>query len=769
MINRAAPLWYLFVSLMLVHVVEAQERQLGTWKMYMPYEVSRGICDADNEVYSRSTQSIFSYEKSTGIIQTFDKSNGLSDVGIQYIAYDSATRFLGIAYTDNNLDFIHNDTAIYNVSDLLNASTNSAVFIYSLYLHNGEAYVCSNLGISTVDLTLMRVINTYVVGAAGNKINVYGVTVDTANIYAATDEGVKYAPLNSPNLSDYNNWSLFDSAQGIPAKKATFVATFQNNIYAVVPSGTMCDTLYQYNGVAWNKVYYSAGDSISTLLPDKGSLYFDIWTSPSGGKNGKIAMAGSSALLNPAADPRPQGWFEDGGTTYQADAYTGLLVNGQSIAPDGPYSSDVYSIDVENNVVNVAAGALHPDYSNVYDLNGFYIYKNNKWNNQNQYSNSTLQHYPDIIATCSVPAIGKTYFGSYDGGLIEYDDNSGTLTFYNSSNSILQPDPADGNQTNVSAIKADASNNVWITTAGSSDPINVIGADGKWRQYELPYTFVAVEQIAIDQYGQLWMPIRGGGGLLVWSDNGTLDDPTDDVSRSLNENVGQGALPDVSVNCVAVDNDGNVWVGTNQGVAVFYCPGSELTSSGCDAQQIKVTLNGVVGYLFGMQSVRAMAVDAANRIWVGTTEGIWLISNDGQTNYLNFSTDNSPLPSNIITSISINNITGEVFIGTAGGLVSYQGDAVDTCIGCGKALVYPNPVRPNYTGPIAIKGLADNAYVKITDISGTLIFQGAANGTQMIWNGLGYDGARAKSGVYLVFTSDNNGKERRVARILVTN
>ena len=168
---------------------------------------------------------------------------------------------------------------------------------------------------------------------------------------------------------------------------------------------------------------------------------------------------------------------------------------------------------------------------------------------------------------------------------------------------------------------------------------------------------------------------------------------------------------------------------------------------------------------------RAMCLTgAANRIWVGTTEGLWLISNDGQTTYLNFTRDNSPLPDNQITDISIDDATGEVFIGTIGGLVSYQGDAIGpSCTDCSSALVYPNPVKPDYTGPIAIKGLTDNAYVKITDVSGTMIFQGRANGTQMIWNGMGYDGARAKSGVYLVFSSTDLGKEKKVAKILITN
>ena len=248
-----------------------------------------------------------------------------------------------------------------------------------------------------------------------------------------------------------------------------------------------------------------------------------------------------------------------------------------------------------------------------------------------------------------------------------------------------------------------------------------------------------------------------------------VDDTTNDQFAFLQSGTGAGGLPSDNVYAVAVDHTGNVWVGTDAGIGVFYCPGN-VFNGGCDATQIKVTLNGYVGYLFGMQTVRALAVDAANRIWVGTTEGVWLISNDGQTTYLNFTTDNSPLPNNQITDISIDDATGEVFIGTLGGLVSYQGDAIGpSCTDCNSALVYPNPVKPDYNGPIAIKGLTDNAYVKITDVSGNLIFQGRANGTQMIWNGNGYNGNRAKSGVYLVFSSTDAGKERRVAKILITD
>jgi ligand-binding sensor domain-containing protein len=273
-----------------------------------------------------------------------------------------------------------------------------------------------------------------------------------------------------------------------------------------------------------------------------------------------------------------------------------------------------------------------------------------------------------------------------------------------------------------------------------------------------------------DSYGQLWIPIRSvSQGLLVWDYNNTPDDPTDDKSRILNTGKGNGGLPESVVYSIAEDKDRNVWVGTGSGVAVFYCPGSVLSQNGCDADQIKVERDGFVGYLFGSEQVRAIAVDAANRKWIGTTNGVWLVSADGKEELLRFTVENSPLPSNQVTDIAINDKTGEVIIATLGGMASYQGDAVAQCTDCEDALVYPNPVRPDYDGPIAIKGLIEGAYVKIIDVSGTLVFQGRANGSQMIWNGKGYNGNRAASGVYTVISSTDLGKERRVAKILLMN
>ncbi len=771
----------LFVVIGLVLLAEgsfSQLRTLGSWKMFLPYGNSFGACDGGDRVYEAGSKSIFSYEKSSGIIQTYDKASGLSDLGITKISYDPNTKFLAIVYNNSNLDFIYNGTDVYNVPDFKNLATTGAVNVYSVSFLNGNAYVSSDLGISVVDLTRMQVSNTYLIGANGSQLKVYATTFDSVNIYAATPVGVRYASRNAANLQDFNSWSTFSLAQNIPAKKTTYIQAFNNKIYAVIPSGNGSDTLYQYNivGNSWSPAFSAVADSITGLNQTNGSLYFSAWDSPSGstGYLGKIDAAGNLTYNQTLGHSRPAGWFESNGVSWEPDYYIGLVQRigntVQRIIPEGPQSANVFALDCKNGVLNVAPGGVDQSWSAVGNLDGFFVYKNGTWQNHNQYTDGALNGINDFICTASIRSTGTTYYGSFFWGLAELNQSTGNITMIdkNSPVGLLQGEVGDSSRTKITCLYADSSDNLWIGNAAPS-LIKVIRPDGTWRKFTTAFSPLLLKKMIVDQYGQVWASTFQPGGVMVLNYGADMDNTADDKYAFLQSGANAGNLPSNNVFSLAVDHTGNVWVGTDAGIGIFYCPGN-VFQGGCDATQIKVTLNGYVGYLFGRQTVRALAVDAANRMWVGTTDGLWLISNDGQTTYQNFTTDNSPLPDNEITDITINDATGEVFIGTDGGLVSYQGDAIGpSCADCNGALVYPNPVKPDYSGPIAIKGLTDNAYVKITDIDGHLIFQGRANGTQMIWNGNGYDGARAKSGVYLVFSSTDLGKQKQVAKILITN
>ena len=271
----------------------------------------------------------------------------------------------------------------------------------------------------------------------------------------------------------------------------------------------------------------------------------------------------------------------------------------------------------------------------------------------------------------------------------------------------------------------------------------------------------------IDNIGQKWVVVPSGVGLVVYNDNNTIEDVQDDQDRILNSALGSGNLPSTSVYSLAKDRDGEIWVGTNKGVAVFYNPENVFTGNDFDAQQILVTVDGYVEYLLANETVTAIAIDGANRKWLGTQNaGIFLVSPDGTEQIHHFTEENSPLFSNTITDIAINNQTGEVYIGTSKGLISYISDATQGYESHQNVTVYPNPVRPDFNGIIAIKGLVEDADIKITDLNGTLVLETTALGGQAVWDGKNGYGERVQTGVYLVFSSNSFGTETNVAKIL---
>ena len=142
------------------------------------------------------------------------------------------------------------------------------------------------------------------------------------------------------------------------------------------------------------------------------------------------------------------------------------------------------------------------------------------------------------------------------------------------------------------------------------------------------------------------------------------------------------------------------------------------------------------------------------------------MSEDGTNQIFHFTDKNSPLYSNNIIDITINHNNGEVFIGTSKGLLSYRSDATKGEAIQSNTHIFPNPVRETYFGPIAINGLVTNANVKITDVDGNLIFEDYAKGGQAIWSGKNKNNERVSSGIYLVFSVDENGDEKMVSKIL---
>ena len=257
------------------------------------------------------------------------------------------------------------------------------------------------------------------------------------------------------------------------------------------------------------------------------------------------------------------------------------------------------------------------------------------------------------------------------------------------------------------------------------------------------------------------------GEHFVFNDNNTIDITSDDSYKKLSNTIGNGNLPNINVHSIAVDKDNEIWIGTDEGIGVIYNPSNIFNGGNYDAQQILVEVNGFIKPLMSSEKVTAIAVDGANRKWIGTEKaGVFLISEDGTKEIYHFTTENSPLLSDKINGIVIQPENGEVFFATDNGIISYRGTATEAREKLDSVLVFPNPVQSGYNGPISISGLVENASVTITDTYGTLIYKTKAFGGQAIWNGLDMSGDRPASGVYLVFITNDDGSIKKSSKIM---
>jgi hypothetical protein len=458
-------------------------------------------------------------------------------------------------------------------------------------------------------------------------------------------------------------------------------------------------------------------------------------------------------------------------STWVVDSANGLLqrFKGNEIAnfypagPADPYAFDIYARD--RNVY-----IAHGGYSTNYYTNGnhdgvSYRHDGDKYTYYKAWSYGPFDSLTDFVAVTRDEAKGITYFGSYVDGVFMLNSDGSYKHFkqdvFDISNAYGGIDARQ-----VTSLAVDKNHNLWASEYSSArHQLYVKTPDDIWYKFYLPGGGDG-GALVIDDYGQAWMAGAGGGGLSVYS-AGDLTNPSDDAYYHLSTGVGTGNLPSNNIFCLAKDKNNQIWVGTDNGIGIVSnCSAPFTTASPCDAQIPIVQYDKYAGYLFASNAVRAIAVDGANRKWVGTDDGVWLLSPGAEKIIYRFTKANSPLPSDHIQKIAIDDVTGDVYFGTDQGVVSYRSTATEGGTTNSGVLAFPNPVPSGYGGTIAIKGLVANADVRITDVNGQLVYRTKALGGQAVWDGKDYTGRRPQSGVYLVFISNADGTQTHVAKIV---
>lgn len=736
--------------------IMAQNVALGNWQTQLPYANATSVALSKNYLYGASQFAVFSYNLEDGSIKKYTKSEGLSDVGISTIGYDTTTSTLIIAYTNSNIDILRNGK-ITNLPYLLKANIIGNKQVNKIFTLDGIAWLATGFGMVELRLDKQEIGDTYYFSDGINNFKVNDIWVNENSIYAASEKGLYRGSREiSVNLVNFQNWELSEN-KGIPVDKIKAITGRERKIFAA--SGKI---IYQLDEEEWTPYYSMPGSEIFSLFKGKNRLLASqadvISIIPDNGTpeniKGKFYIARPLQIIE-----------NEEGRIFYADLYRSVLEfvssnNQVSILPNGPARSTSKGIDFLNNTAFIGSSPISASFRPTFNANGFYIHKDNFWETITAGNLPAIEGAYDISVIQALPSENLVLMGAHNTGLIEYNPDTKQVNFIKNF-----PNATSGMR--LTAATKDIYNNVWFTNAYSTQSLICRKPGGEYIIFSSPLiNNKLVHGIAIDDFNQIWMTIADGG-MVVFNYGNTLDDKSDDQFITYNSVPGNGGLPSNSVTSIAADNKGQIWIGSIQGVFYVPCPGAAFDRN-CDAIQICVPRNDGTNYcdlLLETENINSIVIDAANRKWFGTSNGIFLQSEDGYENIHYFSEDNSPLISNRIRSLGIHPGNGDLYISTENGIITYRAEAVNTYSSNEKPYAYPNPVRPDYNGPIAIKNLPLNSNVKITDIAGRLVFEGEALGAQFVWDGMDMKGNKVHTGIYYVLSTSADKKEKVATKI----
>ena len=745
------------------------QKRIGDWQTYLPYNYASCLAQKGNVIFVGTQTAMFSYDKTDGSVQTYDRTNGLSDMNISCLAYSPKNDVLIIAYSNSLLDLFTNGkaTPIYDISK---ASILGSKTINNVFVKGDTAYISCDFGMVLFDIVKREVRDTYIIGNNGNNIATYGVALSPQQIAIATEEGLKIANANNANLANFNNWQTINALPMGTAKKVVY---WNNRFYALIGN-----KIWTYDSNNNTLLVYTAQTNwaIKNMEISNNKMLLCEYQNNSSATR---VLTFDETLQNPASvsiwdmNYPTQALLDETNNMWVADDKKGLyrIISpdyGEVVVPNGPVSTRVMGLATDkNDNLWLTAGNVNQSYNTLSIRDGISMYANNTWTSYNENNIPLMNDALDLLTVLPNPYQNEIYFSSYGGGLLQYDYTNFTL--YNETNSLLRTPSGNSGACLTNGLVFDNEANLWIVNSGVDKPIVVKKTDGNWLSFKpnISLTSDRLKTILIDDYNQKWVVVFRGG-ILVMDSGADLNSTADDRYKNLKLGAGQGNLPSNDVTCLVKDKDGYIWVGTSNGIGIYYCPYA-VFDNGCDAEKPYVEIDGYGAYLLENEIVNCIAVDGANRKWIGTENGLFVVSPDGTKTIHYFTTANTPLLSNVILSLMIDGKKGEVYIGTDQGLMSYKTDALEATNVHTDVLVYPNPVRPDYSGNIMVKGLAYNSSVKITNISGNVVYEGAALGSQLIWDGNDHTGKRVRSGVYLVFSSNNDNTDHYVTKFVVVN
>ncbi|MBT6745733.1 MAG: hypothetical protein HOB26_04190 [Flavobacteriales bacterium] len=754
----------------------AQDVGISEWRYHIPYQQGLAVADAGSYVYCASELGMYYFSKIDNSVNRMTRVQGLSDIGITDIAHNIDQDIVVVVYSNGNIDLLRGEEVV-NMEDLKRSNFPGSKRINSIAMKNEFAYLSCGFGVIVINLKKQEVKETITLNTNGD-LGVNDIISHSGLFYAATNEGLYFAQESSNNLSDPNEWTIVDELPD-STFSSLFVldqklhANYDNNIFN-------SDTLFYLENGAWQKRAELFGlasnhfdvknDKVVVCHTDRVIVYDKLWKSTQELLSyGQVAPLAAQAVFDKTNNE----------TIWLADERKGLVEiisanQHEAHTIFGPISNRVHEITTLGNDVWIASGSVEGGHwNNTYNKDGVFKFSDNEWKTYNRNSLVGIDSLFDFLSVAIDPKDhDKVYFAVHGDGIVEMIGEVHTETFgqSNSSISLVEAATPSYQYAGMSSLTFDGNNILWGANARAANVLCAKDEAGKWYSFRLSEAISNKEtgRMIATSDNNIWVTFPNNSGIAVFDYNNTIDDSDDDEIVGLT--TANGNLPNNSVYALAEDLDGAIWIGTGTGTVVFRSPADLFGEDPPEAEKPLIQQDGYTEYLLESQVVTAIAIDGANRKWFGTSSsGVYLIAEDGTEEILHFTVENSPLLSNGILTIGVNHETGEVFFGTEQGICSYKSTATGGKADYSAVYAYPNPVEPNYYGDIAITGLVANSEIRITDISGNLVYQGIADGGQAVWNGKRADGNRIKTGVYLVFCAAPDGSQSVATKILFIN
>ena len=703
---------------------------VGSWRLHLSYHDIRSIAVSQAHIYAASNNGVIAYNLADRSLATFNKLNGLSGTGISALAFEEKSQRLLIGYEDGSLDIIEGNT-VKNFRRLRESDITAPKKINDISVNDGLAYLTTAYGVVVFDLLQEQIKETWRdLGRSGETLAVNEIAFLNDSIFLATARGVMGGSTRD-NLLDFNNWKRYDTGDFSGDIKT--LSVFAGNLYVSGPTG-----VYRYNNGTWGMPLLESVD-VESLSASENNLFII--------GDSTLHTLNSNAALSQISDPLIQAPAEvqqdNAGNLWVGDHAAGLLSNAsgafEAYLPNGPSQSSAFRLVHDGGRLFVLPGGFNASGQPSGLPGQLNVFEDGMWTTLSQ----PLNDLTDIAFMDN-----QTYVSSFAGGIV-VKDASDVTSLINESNSPLS---GPGNAApQVTAMHA-SPQGLWVAIYDGNEPLFLLKKDGTWQSYS--FNFPNEEKpvdIIVSGNGNVWLALQpsSGGGLIAY-------EVEKDRPFFKSNATGQGALPHKNVNSIATDREGYTWVGTDAGVAYFFSPSEEA---------IKPIFEN--RFLLRDEKITAIEVDGGDRKWLGTERGVWLFNDAGDVLIHHFTADNSPLLSDIIRDIEIDPVTGEVFISTDCGLVSYRSDATTASDEFATIKIFPNPVHPGFAGMVGISGLANDAVVKITDIRGKLLWQSTANGGMTSWNVRDHSGTRVPTGVYLIFAMGQDGRESIVGKVAV--